>query len=199
MIEQIAWSGVTPPSKTLRFPTFEQERFMAYEAIIRSARGLTFFGGNIAATLTPQDAILGWNWTFWNDVLKPVVKQLGDNSLLADALVATNSALPITMSGTTFPDIEFCVRETPPYLYLLACKREGGTVSATFGGLPSWATTGELLYESPRIVTVSGGQFSDWFGLSKSMPIAFSIPALICPLIRLYSTNRSIIQTSVRP
>jgi hypothetical protein len=164
MIEQIAWSGVTPPTKTLRFPTFQQERFMAYEAIIRGARGLMFFGGNVAATLTPQDAALGWNWTFWNDALKPVVKQLGDNSLLADALVATNSTLPITMSGTTFPDVEFCVREVPPYLYVLACKREGATIQVTFNGLPSWATTGELLYESPRIVTVSGGQFTDWFG-----------------------------------
>jgi hypothetical protein len=164
MIEQIAWSGVTPPSKTLRFPTYAQERFMAYEAIIRGARGLIFFGGNIAATLTPQDAVLGWNWTFWNDVLKPVVRQLGDNSLLADALVTTNSALPITMSGTTFPDVEFCVREVPPYLYILACKREGATIQVTFSGLPSWATTGELLYESPRIVTVASGQFTDWFG-----------------------------------
>ena len=164
MIEQIAWSGATPPSKTLRFPTFAQERFMAYEAIIRGARGLMFFGGNIAATLTPQDAALGWNWTFWNDVLKPVVRQLGDNSLLADALVTTNSALPITMSGTTFPDVEFCVREVPPYLYILASKREGATIPVSFSGLPSWATTGELLYESPRIVTVAGGQFTDWFG-----------------------------------
>jgi hypothetical protein len=164
MIEQIGWSGVTPPSKTLRFPTFQQERFMAYEAIIRGARGLMFFGGNIAATLTPQDAALGWNWTFWNDVLKPVVKQLGDNSLLAGALVTTNSTLPITMSGTTFPDVEFCVREVPPYLYLLACKREGATIQVTFSGLPTWATTGELLYESPRIVSVAGGQFTDWFG-----------------------------------
>jgi hypothetical protein len=164
MIEQIAWSGVTPPAKTLRFPTFQQERFMAYEAIIRGARGLMFFGANIAGTLTPQDAALGWNWTFWNDVLKPVVRQLGDNSLLADALVITNSGLPITMSATTFPDVEFCVREVPPYLYIIASKREGATIQATFNGLPTWATTGELLYESPRIVTVAGGQFTDWFG-----------------------------------
>jgi len=164
MIEQIAWSGITPPGKTLRFPTFAQERFMAYEAIIRGARGLMFFGGNIAATHSPQDAVLGWNWTFWNDVLKPVVRQLGDNGPLADALVTTNSTLPIVMSGGTFPDVEFCVREVPPYLYLLACKREGATIQVTFSRLPSWATTGELLYESPRIVSAAGGQFTDWFG-----------------------------------
>src|SRR5678816_543005 len=105
----------------------------------------------------------GWNWTFWNDVLKPVVRQLGDNSLLADALVTTNSTLPITMSGTTFPNLEFCVREVPPYLYILACKREGPTIQVTFNGLPTWAGTGDLLFESPRKVTAQNGQFTDWF------------------------------------
>src|SRR5580765_3790375 len=87
LIEQIAFSGTAPPSHTLVFPTFTQSRYMAYQAIINGARGLMFFGGNVAATLNTQDAPLGWNWTFWNDVLKPVVQQLGDNSLLADALV----------------------------------------------------------------------------------------------------------------
>ena len=77
---------------------------MAYEAIANGARGLMYFGGTVAATLNEQDTPLAWNWTFWNNVLKPVVKELGDYSLLAGALVASNSTLPITISGTTFPD-----------------------------------------------------------------------------------------------
>jgi hypothetical protein len=162
MIEQIAWSGATPPSKTLRFPSFTEERFMAYQAIINGARGLTFFGGNVAATLNPEDAALGWNWTFWDTVLKRVVQQLGDNSLLADALVAPVSTLPIGLTVAT--NVEFAVREAPPYLYILACKREGATIQVTFTGLPTTVTTGELLYESPRIVQAQGGQFTDWFG-----------------------------------
>src|SRR5204863_3628824 len=32
LIEQIAWSGVIPPAHTLVFPTFSQERYMAYHA-----------------------------------------------------------------------------------------------------------------------------------------------------------------------
>ena len=163
MVEQIAWSGVTPPGKTLRFPTFFEERYMAYEAIINGARGLMFFGGNIAATLNPQDAALGWNWTFWDQVLKRVVQELGDGSPLAPALVTTNSSLPITISGTTSPDVEFCVREVPPYIYILASKREGTAIQITFSGLPAAANTGELLYESPRTVTAVNGQFTDWF------------------------------------
>ena len=162
MIEQIAWSGVTPPSRTLIFPTFRQSRFMAYQAIINGARGLMFFGGNVPTTLNVQDAPLGWNWTFWNDVLKHVVRELGDHSALADALVAADSTLPITMTGTTTPDVEFCVREAPPYLYVLASKREGVTTNVTFSGLPAWAVSGEVLYESRTVTTVNGG-FTDTF------------------------------------
>ena len=51
LIEQIAFSGTTPPAHTLVFPTFTQSRYMAYQAIVNGARGLMFFGGNIAATL----------------------------------------------------------------------------------------------------------------------------------------------------
>src|SRR6185503_4216010 len=120
MIEQIAWSGVTPPSRTLIFPTFRQSRFMAYQAIINGARGLMFFGGNVAATLNAQDAPLEWNWTFWDEVLKHVVREVGEHSPLADALVVPESTLPIAMGGSITPDVEFCVREAPPYLYILA-------------------------------------------------------------------------------
>ena len=163
MIEQIAFSGTTPLGKTLTFPTYTQSRFMAYEAIANGARGLMFFGGNVAATLTnATDAALGWNWSFWNSTLNLVVEQLGDHSLLAKALVAPASSLPITLSGTSFPDIEFCVREVPPCLYIIATKREGATTNVTFSGLPSWAANGEVLYES-RTITAAGGQFTDSF------------------------------------
>jgi hypothetical protein len=163
-IEQIAFSGTTPPNKILVFPTFTQSRYMAYQAIINGARGLLFFGGNIAATLNEQDAPLGWNWTFWTNVLKRVVEELGDHSLLADALVAPDSVVPVTMSGTTPPDVEFCLREAPPYLYLLASKREGSNaVNVTFSGLPPAVTGGDVLYESGRTIGVTNGQFTDSF------------------------------------
>ncbi|MDW8309309.1 MAG: hypothetical protein RMK20_08040 [Verrucomicrobiales bacterium] len=161
MIEQIAWSGVTQPGKTLRFPTFPEARFMAYQAIIHGARGLMFFGGNIAASLNSRDAPHGWNWTYWEEVLRRVVQQLGVHSPLAPALVAPESTLPIRVHGST--NIEFCVREVPPYLYILACSRGGPTTNVTFTGLPLSAGYGELLFEAPRSVMAAGGAFTDWF------------------------------------
>ncbi len=161
MTLQIAWSGVTKPGKTLRMPSFPEERFMAYQAIINGARSLNFFGGHMTAAMTTEDAALGWNWRFWSDVLRPVVEEIGEFSPLAPALVAPESSLPIQVIGAT--DIEFCVREVGADLFILACKREGATVNVEFRGLPEWAGRGELLYEEPRSVTAANGSFSDWF------------------------------------
>ena len=162
MVEQIAWSGMTPPNAIV-YPTFRQARYMAYQAIVNGARGLMFFGGNVASVLNAQDAPLGWNWTYWDNVLKNVVRQIGDHSPLAEALVAPDSLLPIAISGATAPDIEYRVREVTPHLYLIACKREGASANVTFSGLPAWAQTGEVLYENGRTVTAANGQFSDTF------------------------------------
>lgn len=164
MIEQIAFSGTSPPTHVLVFPTFTQERYMTYQAIVNGARGIMFFGGNIASTLTNSlDAQLGWNWSFWTNTLKPLTLQLTTNSPLADALVAPESPAFVSLSGTSYPDVEYCIRESGTNLFLLATKREGATVSATFSGLPSWINSGAVLFESNRTVTVSGGQFTDSF------------------------------------
>lgn len=174
MVLQIAWSGVVKPGTTLRFPTFPQERFMTYQAIINGARGLVYFGGNVKQAMPPEDAVLGWNWTFWERVLRPVIEEVGTHSPLAPALVAPASKLPIRITGG--PGIEFCVREAGSDLYILACKREGDTIQAQFEGLPFQKGEGEVMYESPRTVEVSGGKFTDWFGPFEVHVYHFSRP-----------------------
>jgi len=161
MVLQIAWSGVTKPGKTLRFPTFAQERFMTYQALINGARGLIYFGGHIQKAMAPEDAGLGWNWTFWRRVLRPVLEQVGNNSPLVPALLAPDSKLPVRVSRAD--DVEFCMREVGDGIYILACKREGATVEVKFSGLPTWVGEGQVMYESPRKVQASRGAFTDWF------------------------------------
>jgi hypothetical protein len=162
MVLQIAWSGVVNSNATLRMPTFPEERFMTYEAIINGARGLIYFGGNVKQAMTPEDAALGWNWNFWNRVLRPVMEEVGNHSLLEPALVAPDSKLPIKVSNGQ--GIEFCAREAGSDLYILACKREGATLNVQFENLPMSKSEGEVMYESPRTVKVAHGKFTDWFG-----------------------------------
>ena len=187
MVLQIAWSGVLKEGKTLRFPTFPQERFMAYQAIINGARGLLFFGGNIDKALSPADASYGWNWRFWNRVLRPVIEEIGDKSPLNPALLVADSKLPVKVAvkestgqsfkgaaiaspqrpyGTTnlFP-IEFCVREVDNTIFVLACNRDNvTTLKVEFSGLPETASGGDMMFEEPRHVEIKKGKFTDWFG-----------------------------------
>ncbi|MDO8539770.1 MAG: hypothetical protein Q7S40_04960 [Opitutaceae bacterium] len=160
MVLQIAWSGVIKPGKTLRFPTFPEERFMTYHAIINGARGLLYFGGGLESSLSEADRKFGWNWTFWRRVLRPVIEEIGTHSPLYPALVSADSKLPIT---TQSAGIELCAREVNGELFVLACKREGEAVNAQFTGLPASAGVGEVLYESPRKVEAKAGVFTDWF------------------------------------
>ena len=161
MVLQVCWSGVAKPGKTLRFPTFAQERYMAFQSIIDGARGLVFFGGTVQPCLNARDRALGWNWTFYKHVLKPVLNQLNPSGPVFPALVAPDSKLDIKLTGAS--DIEYRAREAGGYLYILAAKRQGSTVHVKFSGLPAGIQTGDVLFEAPRKVTVSEGGFTDWF------------------------------------
>ena len=161
MTLQISWSGVLKQGQTLRFPTFAEERFMTYEAIINGARGINYFGGGLLGGLSEEDRKRGWNWHFWNRVLRPVIEEIGTKSPLYPALVAPDSTLPVKVKGE---GIEFCLREVGSDIFLLACKREGAAIQARFSGLPENATGGDMLFESPRRVEIKMGAFTDWFG-----------------------------------
>jgi hypothetical protein len=158
---QIAFSGTVPPKHPLRFPTFPQQRFMTYQAVINGARGLVYYGGNLGPTLSERDQPYGWNWTYWERVLRPIVEEVGDKGPLAAALCAANSKLPVKANASA---IELCVRETGRDVFVLACSRDPvKTAQVQFSGLPNDAGDGNVLFESPRKVTVKNGSFSDWF------------------------------------
>lgn len=162
MVLQICFSGVTKPGQTLRFPTFPEQRYMSYQSIIAGARGLLYFGGNVAACLDDRDKALGWNWSYYQKVLRSVLEEFSPSGPLYPALIAPDSKIPVRVEGAS--DIEYRVREADGSLFLIAAKREGSTVKAAFHGLPADVSTGEMLYEAPRKVTASGGSFTDWFG-----------------------------------
>jgi hypothetical protein len=183
MTLQIAWSGTalskTAPDIVPRFPSLPQERFMAYQAIVHGARGLIFFGGHLTEVCTPDDAKAGWNWTFWREVLRPVVHELSSSDL-RPALLAPDSKIPVRFlphasGGAT--DIELVVRRAGGFLYVIAVKRGGSPALISFTGLPA-VSKGEVLFEYVqrplpppslpnkqilRPLKLTAGGFSDWF------------------------------------
>jgi hypothetical protein len=179
MTLQIAWSGVTPtrdnPAIVPRFPSLTQERFMAYEAIVNGARGLSFFGGHLTEVMNPGDAASGWNWTFWRRVLRPVVSELASADV-QPALLAPDADVTVTARSHS-SDMELVTRRTDSHLYVIAVRIGGATSQVDFGGLPHAISGGDVLAEyvqDPlpppltghqvlRRVTVSNGAFRDWF------------------------------------
>ena len=99
MTLQIAFSGVVKPGRTLRFPTFPEQRFMAYEAIINGARGLTYFGGGLPQTFNERDKPLGFNWTYFDRVMRPLFEEIGPKSPILPALLAPNAQLKLQVAA----------------------------------------------------------------------------------------------------
>jgi hypothetical protein len=183
MTLQIAWSGTVTsarkPSVVPRFPTLHELRFMAYDAIIGGARGLNFFGGHLTQVARPVDARAGWNWTFWEQALRPLVQELSSTAV-GPALVAP--AGPAVKASAK--DIDVVTRREGRFLYVLAARRGGTTSRIGFTGLPKKRDGtplrgGQVLFEyvqQPppppigageqqfRSVPVAGNGFRDWFG-----------------------------------
>jgi hypothetical protein len=175
---QIAWSGVFPPHPVV-FPSLQQARFMAYDAIIAGARGLLFFGGQYKQVMNAADQRSGWNWTYWRDVQRPLLVELTD----ADhnpALLAPVSTLKITASAA---DIAISPREAGGFLYLITVRKSPTlTGSVRFSGLPAGIAAGEVLAHPggnpARQVTVRAGAFVDPspFGPHNARVYRFRLP-----------------------
>jgi hypothetical protein len=142
-------------------PTYQQERYMAFDAILNGARALTFYGGDNTHCFSGSDATYGWNWSFWQSVLEPLVQQLSASSPLAPALVNTGGARRVTTGGS---GTETMLRQGTSVddLWLIAARNGAGSRTVTFTGLPRWMHRGGVYTES-RTVVASGGSFRDRF------------------------------------
>ena len=159
---QIAWSGVLPPRNQLVFPTLQQARFMAYDAIVAGARGLFFFGGHLRQSMTPHDRVRGFNWTYWRNVQKPLTQELSGPQHVA-ALLAPDAPFKVTASA---PDIALSARQTPDSIYVIAVRRSpNANGRVTLRGLPPEVTEGTVLPHGssnpPRRVAVKAGVLTD--------------------------------------
>ncbi len=159
MVLQVSWSGVSPkhnPKNRIMFPTARQERYMLYEAIICGANSVSFFG--MPGCLSGRDAELGWNWTYWRTVLKPLLADIKPGGDLYPVLTSPDSKYPLQFTGA--PRIEVRTKQVGDRLYIFAAAREGETQSVRFSGLPDGEVT--VLQEN-RSITVKAGAFSDSF------------------------------------
>jgi hypothetical protein len=160
---QICFSGSDDPAGSGAYvmPTRRQERYMIYDAIINGARALNFFGGNYRECLSGTDLEAGWNWTFWNTVLKSLIMEIGPRSALYPALLApgTDRALWPSDATTQLRSRQVGTRD----IWVIAARHGRGTKRVTIRGLPR-SVRGGIVYTERRRVAVRNGAFTDTFG-----------------------------------
>ena len=151
---QICWLWSYDAAGNFALPTQAQQRFMVYDAIVNGARALAFYGGNNPKCWRPADAVRGWNWTFWDAVLEPIVREIGAASPLAPALVQPATTRWLRTSDPTTQAISR--RGAAGDLWVIATRSGEESEDVTIGGLPQWAARAEVYTEGRTVEAVSG-------------------------------------------
>jgi hypothetical protein len=161
---QICSSGSHDRSGDFVVPTRTQERYMIYDAIINGARGISFFGGDNPACWDASDKETGWNWTYWNTTLEPLVEEIKADSPIGAALANPGSSHTLP---TGDPKVEAISRlvQTPagPETWVLAANSGTRARTVAVSGLPRNATWAGV-YTENRGVRVANGTVTDRFG-----------------------------------
>jgi hypothetical protein len=158
---QVCWRWSYDAAGGVALPSREQQRFMVYDAIINGARALAFYGGQNPKCWGQLDAAGGWNWTYWERVLEPLVREISAASPLAPALRNPGTTRVLDTSDPAVQAISRRGRNGE--LWVLAARRSGGESSeVTISGLPEWAGQA-VVYKEDRSVAATAGALVDRF------------------------------------
>jgi hypothetical protein len=159
---QICAKGSGDQRGNYLMPTRAQERYMLYDAILNGARAVAFYGGHFSRCQDARDTASRWNWTFWRDVVRGLVREISAKSALHPALVGPDWSTRVSVDdGTT----QVLARRgaTVNDLWVIAARRGDGSARVTISGLPRWATTGRV-YTERRTVPIESRSLTDTFG-----------------------------------
>jgi hypothetical protein len=157
---QICWSWSYDGRGNFALPTRREERYMIYDAILNGARSLAFYGGNNPNCWSGLDSVYRWNWTFWNDVLADLIREINAASPIAPALVNPGSTRVLPTSDPTVQAISR--RGAGRDLWVIAAASGAGSRSVTISGLPA-AGGKAAVYTEGRSIRASDGALTDTF------------------------------------
>lgn len=134
------------------YPTYEESRFMAYNAIISGANGIIYWGTNY----TPQPS------PFINNLNK-VTKELAEmQNVLAAPTVKLNIKKEYhELMYSVDTGVEILVKEVDGKTYLLAVNSDKNPVKVTLDGLTKFG--GASVLKENRNLKVENGKLTDTF------------------------------------
>ncbi len=158
VLQGFAWENLTPKdqfdSSRVLYPTYEQSRFMAWQAIIHGVNGLTYWGLHY----TPKDV------PFFADLAKVLQEVRKMEPVILARSILHEPVLRYAERGSTIDQgVEFIQRQIGSELYLITVNASIDPAGVTFAGLPEEylrCGTLEVLGEG-RSVEIENGSFHD--------------------------------------
>ena len=135
------------------FPTYEETKFMAYNAIIHGVKGILYWG----TQAMPQPS------EHWTD-FKKVIRELGDLSpVFALPDVPCTLSLDYEEMGFSIDSgVEYLVKDYEGTKYMITANTSIGTAKVTFSDIPFPAKMAEVIFEN-RACEISDNAFMDSF------------------------------------
>lgn len=137
----------------IQYPTWEESRFMAYNAIIHGVVGINYWG----MSYTPQPSE-------FMDNLNKVTRELSD---MQPVLSSREYDMGIEkvyheMRYSVDAGIEVLTKKVGDSIYLLTVNSDKNPVKVTLKGLPGNIKTAEVLKEN-RMVDINNGELTDLY------------------------------------
>lgn len=139
-------------STMVKYPSFEESRFMAYNAIVHGATGILYWGSNY----TPQPSL-------FMDDLNKVTRELAG---MQEILSATNVELNITkeyheLRYSIDTGIEILTKKVNDKYYLISVNSDKNPVKVSLTGLDKYDKVNVL--SEDRTVTIEKGKLTDLY------------------------------------
>jgi len=156
VLQGFSWEMLKPKNERtesmIQYPTYDESRFMAYNAIVHGANGILYWG----MSYTPQPS------AFISDLYK-VTNELSE---MQNVLSETNSELRISknyheLMYSVDTGVECIVKEVDDKLYLISVNSDKNPVKVTFTGLHKFSKA-EVLKEN-RSLKILDGELTDTY------------------------------------
>ena len=136
----------------IRYPTYEESRFMAFNAIVHGATGIIYWGSNY----TPQPSL-------FMDDLNKVTREL---AVMQEILSATNTELNITkeyheLGYSIDTGIEIVTKKVNDKYYLISVNSDKNPVKVSLSGFEKYKHVNVL--NENRTVTIEKGKLTDFY------------------------------------
>ena len=155
VLQGFAWENLVEKESRredkVLYPTYAENRFMAFQSLIKGANGIIYWGTYTMPQPSPA----------WSD-LKRVAREVAD---LADPLAQRSAQVTVAIEyhemGHSVDDgVQLLVKDYQGKRYVFTCNADKNPCKATLSGLGDWAVCTSL-YEDGRTLPVEKGAITD--------------------------------------